>query len=97
MISINKFKGMMEVEMRVTNFGLKFIMLAKLEKKKNYLYFYVPNYRKVTINVYKSVGCYISDRPRKTDMKLTKSMKIEALSNIRLTYQPLSGKQSNKS
>jgi hypothetical protein len=34
MISINKFKGMMEVEMRVTNFGLKFVMLAKPEKKK---------------------------------------------------------------
>jgi hypothetical protein len=35
MIFLNKFKGMMEVEMMVTNFGLKFIMLAKPEKKKN--------------------------------------------------------------
>jgi len=30
--SINKFKGMVEVEMRVMNFLLKFVMLAKSEK-----------------------------------------------------------------
>jgi hypothetical protein len=35
MISINKFKGMVEVEMRVMNFGLKFVMLAKTEKSLN--------------------------------------------------------------
>jgi hypothetical protein len=29
MISINKFKGSVEVEMRVMYFGLKFITLAK--------------------------------------------------------------------
>ena len=33
--SINKFKGMVEVEMRVMNFGLTFVMLAKLEKSLN--------------------------------------------------------------
>jgi len=32
MIFINKFKGVVEVEMRFTNFRLKFIMLAKPEK-----------------------------------------------------------------
>jgi len=33
--SINKFKGMVEVEMRVMNFQLKFVMLAKPEKNLN--------------------------------------------------------------
>jgi hypothetical protein len=35
MISIYKFKGMVEVEMRVMNFGLKFITLVKPEKSLN--------------------------------------------------------------
>jgi hypothetical protein len=35
MISIYKFKGMVEVKMRVTNFGLKFVMLAKTKKSLN--------------------------------------------------------------
>ena len=33
--SINKCKGTVEVEMRVTNFGLTFVMLAKPEKSLN--------------------------------------------------------------
>jgi hypothetical protein len=37
-----------------------------------------------------------SDRPRKVDMRLTSSVKIEALRNISLAYQPLPSKQSNE-
>jgi hypothetical protein len=39
----------------------------------------------------------LSDRPRKVDMRLTSSVKIEALSNISSAYQPLPSKQSSES
>jgi len=39
----------------------------------------------------------LSDRPRNVDMRLTTSVKIEALSNISLAYQSLSSKQSSES
>jgi hypothetical protein len=39
----------------------------------------------------------LSDRPRKVDMRLTSSVKIEALSNISSAYQPISSKQSSES
>ena len=38
-----------------------------------------------------------SDHPRKVDIRLTRSVKITALSNIRLAYQLLPCKQSSKS
>jgi hypothetical protein len=39
----------------------------------------------------------LSGHPRNVDMRFTSSVKIEALSNIRLMYQPLSSKQSSES
>jgi len=38
----------------------------------------------------------LSDRPQKVDMRLTSSVKKEALSNIKSAYQPLSSKQLNE-
>jgi hypothetical protein len=39
----------------------------------------------------------LSDHPRNVDMRLTSSVKIEALSNIKSAYQPLLSKQSSES
>jgi len=39
----------------------------------------------------------LSDHLRKVDMRFTSSVKIEALSNISLTYRLLSSKQSCES
>ena len=39
----------------------------------------------------------LSDRPREVNMRFTSSVKIEALSGIKLVYRPLSSKQSSES
>jgi hypothetical protein len=39
----------------------------------------------------------LSDHPRKVNIRLIKSVKIEDENNMKLTYQPLPSKQSNES
>jgi hypothetical protein len=38
----------------------------------------------------------LSDRPQKVDIRLIGNVKIKAMSNIKLAYQPPSSKQSNE-
>ena len=48
--------------------------------------------KRLVIMQFQRVSRMLSDRPWKVDMRLTSSMKIEALSNISLAYQPLPSK-----
>jgi hypothetical protein len=37
MITINKFKGVVEFKMRIINFSLKFVMMAKQWRQKQWI------------------------------------------------------------